>query len=276
MILATDTPVRLSHPLMTFWRSPGVLQLDSTDTAIVLDRVPHQLSQAVALLTSPHSRAELCTQLPDLDPNWIDWLYQKLATLGLLTDSPLTPHFSVLVSGRGPLASRVSAGLTQLGLNPGQGRFDPTDPGVDLVILADRFAEPDRALTDQLTAAGSSFLIVRIEPARAIVGPLLVAGVTACLRCDDLAHCQLDRHWPRELAQLCLQPTVPDPALLAWAAATAVLQVRSWMETGIAEVLGRCLELGLTDFRLRQRSWPPQPACQCGSANLDRLGTLAE
>jgi hypothetical protein len=275
MLSATDTPVRLSHPLMTFWRSEGVLQLDSAGTAIVFDHVPEQLADAVALLAQPRTRAELTAQLLTLDPDWIDWLCDHLTNLGLLTECPPMPALTVSVSGQGPLATQIANALTQLRMRVSRRTVEPGDPSTDLVVLADRFAEPDRALTDQLCAAGTPFLVVRLEPARAVVGPLVVAGTTACLRCDDLAHCQLDRHWPRVLAQLCQRPTIPDPGLLAWAVATASIQARSWAETGVAEVLGRCLELDLPDFRLRSRDWPPDPGCVCGSGTMDRLGTLA-
>lgn len=274
MSQAIDRPLRLSRPTMALCSGDGSLQLDSATTAILLKQVPDQLAQAITLLGNPHSRADLAARLPNLERDWIDWLCDQLFNFGLVTEEPLPTPPVVQLCGRGALAARMATALTQAGVPVRRGWVEPIDCHADLVVLADRYAEPDRAQTDQLCAAQVPYLVVRLEPAKAVVGPLVMAGVTSCLRCDDLARCRLDRSWPRTLAQLCAHPIAADPTLLAWAVATATIQIRGWADTGQAEVMGRCLELGLSDYRLRSRSWPPHPGCTCGSAKLEPLGRL--
>ncbi len=126
-----------------------------------------------------------------------------------------------------------------------------------------RSAEPDRALTDALFRAGRPHLVVRLEPDRAVVGPLVLPGRTPCVRCQDLQRCRLDDAWPHLLAQLCREPVEPEPTLLAWAASTAAVQVRAWLNDGSPDTAGSTLELGLADFRLRSRAWTAHPRCGC-------------
>ena len=105
--------------------------------------------------------------------------------------------------------------------------------------------------------------MVRLEPDRAVVGPLVIPGRNPCVRCQDLNRCHLDAAWPHLLAQLCREAVAAEPTLLSWAASTAAVQVRAWFAGGSPETTGSTLELGLTDFRLSSRAWPAHPRCGC-------------
>lgn len=260
----------LRWPAVAVWRSTGVLQVGIDAPGVILDGVPSQLPAALALLARPSSAAELARLLPELDRTWIDWLVERLTASGLLTTHEVTPAARVAVVGNGVVAKAVAAGLVQAGLDS---RVRPletvaaelNDPASApaLTVLAVPTVEPDRTLTDELLRAGRPHLVVRLEPDRAVVGPLVVPGRTPCIRCVDLSRCRLDPAWPRLLAQLCREPVEPDPVLLAWAATTAAVQARAWIAGSVPETGGSSLELGLADFRLRGRSWPAHPRCGC-------------
>ena len=82
------------------------------------------------------------------------------------------------------------------------------------------------ARLDDWMRAGTPHLVVRERPGRPVLGPFVVPGATACLRCVD-AH--LGEHDPRRalvVEQVAttppLRPSEPDPALRALALAWAV------------------------------------------------------
>ena len=59
---------------------------------------------------------------------------------------------------------------------------DPRPP--DAGVLAG-VGEPDRELVDAWTRHGTPYVLVRLTEGRAVVGPFVVPGRTACLRCVE-------------------------------------------------------------------------------------------
>jgi hypothetical protein len=270
-LVAPSSTLRLSRPAVALWRSPGVLQVGLDSPALVLSGVPAGLPLAIELLARPQGTDDLARLVPDLDPEWIDWLVDRLTAAGLMRPPEAVSIAPLAVVGTGALAGAVRESLTRTGLHviraePAALAGDETAiaSGVpELVILAGEAAEPDRALTDALFRSGRPHLVVRLEPDRAVVGPLVMPGRSPCVRCQDLNRCRLDDAWPHLLAQLCREAVAPEPTLLAWAANTAAVQVRAWMAGGTPETTGSTLELGLADFRLHSRAWPAHPRCGC-------------
>ena len=269
--------VQLVHPMVTAWREPGVLHIGFDGRSFVLRGVPQQLGHAIELLAEPRTRRELAARLPGLDPAWITWLCQHLSTAGLLTHPSDVMPRPVLISGRGTLATSTMAMLRTSRLRPRQlPEHADLLPHDALVVVAAATAEPDRLLLNDLAKAGIEHLVVRAEPSRAVVGPLVDPAGGPCVRCDDLARARLDRGWPVLLAQLCTTEVRPDAGLCAWAAATAATAVRARLAGAPSELLGRSIELGLGEFRLRSRRWPLQPECGCHGHELwAGSGTLA-
>ncbi|MGV8908422.1 MAG: hypothetical protein ACOH1Y_05520 [Propionicimonas sp.] len=269
--MTAPAALRLSRPTTALWRSPGVLQVGLDSPALILSGVPKGLPLAVELLARPQGTNDLARLLPELDPAWVDWLVVRLSDAGLMC--PISPPAGsrLAVVGAGALADAVASSLAAPGvvvarLEPAPLAADETAArGVapDLVVLAGATAEPDRALTDALLRSGQCHLVVRLEPDRAILGPLVLPGRSPCVRCQDLNRCRLDDAWPHLLAQLCREKVHPEPTLLAWAAANAAVQVRAWLAGGSPETAGSTLELGLADYRLRSRRWPAHPGCGC-------------
>ncbi|HSK32453.1 MAG TPA: hypothetical protein VK903_03135, partial [Propionicimonas sp.] len=238
--MTPSSTLRLSRPAVAVWRSPGVLQVGLDSPALVLSDVPTELPLAIELLARPQGTEDLARLLPDLDPAWIDWLVDRLAAAGLMGPSQGANGAALTLVGAGTLADAVRACLTSAGLPvvraepaalAGDDRVGSS--GVpELVILAGEAVEPDRALTDALFRSGRAHLVVRLEPDRAVVGPLVIPGRTPCVRCQDLNRCRLDDAWPHLLAQLCREAATPEPTLLAWAASTAAVQVQAWLAGG--------------------------------------------
>ena len=104
-----------------------------------------------------------------------------------------------------------------------------------------------------------------------VVGPLVVAGRSACLRCLDLARSDRDPAWPLILAQLAGRQ--PDPAacdapLAAAVAALAAAQSLAFIDrpAEAGATMNGTLELVLPDWQWRRRSLPPHRDCDCAGS----------
>jgi bacteriocin biosynthesis cyclodehydratase domain-containing protein len=143
------------------------------------------------------------------------------------------------------------------------------DRGPDLVILTDTVV-PEPARVAALVAAGVPHLTVRMRDGTGIVGPLVVPGLTSCLRCADLQRCDRDECWPHLAAQLAGKIQRADVAgthaTAAFAAAQALDAVR-WLK-GAAAPPATCnatVELDVYSADVRHRAWPAHAACSCGA-----------
>jgi bacteriocin biosynthesis cyclodehydratase domain-containing protein len=140
-------------------------------------------------------------------------------------------------------------------------------PLPDLAILVGRHPLELRA---SLMQEQIPHLAVSADEAIGVVGPLVIPGRTACLRCLDLHRTDRDPAWPLILAQLAGR--TPEPlacdaplaaAVAAHAAAQALALIDRRAEAGAA--LNGTLELVLPTWQWRRRTWPPHPDCDCGS-----------
>jgi hypothetical protein len=159
----------------------------------------------------------------------------------------------------------------------------PLPPGApaDLVVLARAWAASD-PLADRIHRSGVPHLVAAIRGQIGVVGPLVVPGVTSCLRCADLNRRDADPRWPRLAAQLTGSDPPPSGATVTCllTAATAALQVLSYLDgSGSPATLGATIEVRPPDHTPRRRRWPAHPACGCGAAESppspDLLATLA-
>lgn len=111
-------------------------------------------------------------------------------------------------------------------------------------------------------------LVACVRELRGIVGPLVVPGVSGCLRCQRMHRTDRDPAWPRIAAQLTSgrgATEACDVVLATAVAATAAAQALAYLDGRSAPVatIGGSLELTLPDWRWRRRSWPPHPRCGC-------------
>lgn len=135
----------------------------------------------------------------------------------------------------------------------------------DLAVLAGR-ADPEEVTV--LLRRRVPHIAVHADEAIGVVGPLVVPGHTACLRCADLARAGRDSAWPLILAQAAGPPRACDTVLAAGTAALAAHQVLTFLDrAGTAPAtLNGTLELVLPDWRWHRRTWLPHPACTCGAS----------
>ena len=141
---------------------------------------------------------------------------------------------------------------------------NPADSGpTDVVVLVDEHAARP-VVADGLLADGVVHLSVVLRDTDALIGPLVLPGRSACLRCVDRRRTDADPWWPLTRDGLCRGPRRPADAATAHAVAgLAALQVLSHLDGVPATAVGACLELLLPEGRVRARGWAPHPGCGC-------------
>lgn len=183
-----------------------------------------------------------------------------------------------LLVGRGRLAEAAGAAVARTGvdlthrdvLGPVSDRAGEArgraDPAYGLVLLVGDDAVGTAAAA-ALLGAQLDHLAVVAGVDRATVGPLVVPGRSACLRCLELHRTDRDPAWPAISAQL----DRPAPAargessLLALCAALVALQVACWADGRRRPAsLGATLTATLPDGLTSRRPWPMHPRCGCG------------
>lgn len=167
---------------------------------------------------------------------------------------------------RGKAVARAAARLVpDAVVTPPPQRLSP-----DLVVLADVQAPPAR-LVDRLLDDGVAHLPVRLRDGVGVVGPLVLPGRTACLRCLDMHRADRDPGWPGVAAQLVGRPGRADPACVVATAALGTAQALAALDaTAGPPVLDAVLELDVAAATLVTRHWSRHPRCPCGGARHAR------
>lgn len=145
-------------------------------------------------------------------------------------------------------------------------RCDP-----DVVVFTEGHPSPYQ--TDELLRRDVAHLLAVVKEARGVVGPFVLPGRTACLRCQDLHRTDRDPAWPQVCAQLTqprpVRPPGPaacDVALAAVVAGMAAVHVVGWIDSGRSgrpPSLAGTVEVELPTGSVRRRTWHPHPACGC-------------
>jgi hypothetical protein len=173
---------------------------------------------------------------------------------------------------------RIGAGIASLLATSGVGRVvhagtgndgskSPGQERPDLAVLVGRQPLDLRA---SLMRELIPHLAASADEAIGIVGPLVIPGRTACLRCMDLTRSERDPAWPLILAQLAgraPEPLACDAPLAAAVAAQAAAQALSFIDRAAAAgaVTNGTLELFLPEWQWRRRTWPHHRDCACDS-----------
>lgn len=140
----------------------------------------------------------------------------------------------------------------------------------DLVILTDSLVpRPERV--DRLMTSLTNHLVVRVRDTTGIVGPLVVPGLTSCLRCADLHRCDRDVRWPHLATQLAGKVQLTDLASTHATAAFAVAQAfdaLAWLRGSMTRpaTCDASVEVTPSAATTRHRGWPAHPSCPCGAA----------
>ena len=203
----------------------------------------------------------------------------------------------VRIHGNGRVAGTVAGLLKASGIGrvadvgnaqPGNAQPGTAQPGTAQPGKARRGAAgADKARPDLAVLVGRQPLEVRdslmreqlphlaasADEAIGIVGPLVIPGRTACLRCLDVTRADLDPAWPLILAQLAgrePEPLACDAPLAAAVAAQAAAQALAYIDRTVTAVAvtGATLELVLPGWQWRRRTWPRRRDCSCGSTTF--------
>jgi hypothetical protein len=171
----------------------------------------------------------------------------------------------IWVHGGGRVAASLASLLTASGVGRVSHAGSAPAARPDLAILVGR---PGMDLRADLMRRQVPHLATSADEAIGIVGPLVLPGRSACLRCLDLTRTDRDPAWPLILAQLVGRPPEPlacDAPLAAAVAAHAAAQALGFIDqpAEAAAAVNGTLELVLPSWQWRRRTWPAHPDCGC-------------
>lgn len=133
--------------------------------------------------------------------------------------------------------------------------------------------EADRERTDAWMRADVPHLLVRCVEGRVRVGPFVVPGVTACLRCVDAHDGERDPRHALVVRQYAAAPPpgpAPEPVpydLVDVALVVAVRDLGTWVDGRRPRSWSATVDVG-TDLRLTEHRWGRHPACGCAWQQL--------
>ena len=242
--------------------------------------------------TTPRALLEAESAAAGLTARDVAQVLHRLAAAGLLeTPADPAPAPAVRLVGTGQLGQRLAELLLEAGVDvhladaddasavadggplprsTGRGRLRPvnhwTKPDglvLPLSVVAVDTVEVDRVLTAHLLRTDQPHLVLRSSGAGVTVGPLVLPGRTACVRCTDLTRRDVDPAWPVLLDQLVRLHRPAHPVATAWGAAVAAAHVLAHLGGVLPESAGATLDLDEADHLVRWRAWPPHAACGC-------------
>ncbi|MEP9383820.1 hypothetical protein [Nocardioides sp. KR10-350] len=175
----------------------------------------------------------------------------ELRAAGLVTSAATAPPAPVSYDGPPDLVEEFRS------------LIGPTDPAAARIVVLLSPGPLPRERTDPLVRAGTPHLVVEGAPDAWTVGPLVVPGVTACLRCVDAARGETDPRRGLVLGQVARSRVQAHDRLLRavalpWAAREALVYAAGERPTAWSAT---------TTFRrtgpVEETSWPRHPHCGC-------------
>lgn len=176
------------------------------------------------------------------------------------------------------VATRVSDLLSEAGgtarcLDHGEPPVPTAPSGEGTVGVLVSVGEPRREQLDPWIRAQVPHLVVRLLEGEALLGPFVLPGETACLRCVDAHHTDLDPAWPLLVAQHAdastrgradSLPEPVDPVLATLVGAWAAREVLTRLEGVHPAVTSSTLRLDARVTCLSSQVWARHPDCGCG------------
>lgn len=187
----------------------------------------------------------------------------------LLAEPSRRPTGRVAVTGFGhPSGERMVARLQSL---VGTSGLTLAAAVADVAVVAG-VGEPPRELVDRWQRAGVPYVLVRIVEGYAVVGPFVVPGRTACLRCLDATATDEDPAWPLLVEQYSDassrdrkdgMPEPCDPLLADLACAWAARDVVSYLSDHRPSTWSVTVRIDPLLHDVRSTDWLRHPACGC-------------
>ena len=280
-------PLYALNPAMpVLLRPDGAVQVGWDPHRAVLVHPPGGLAAAglaelLRSMRSPIPITELQRQAADRglhDADGLTHLVAQLVRAGVVTRGCRQSGgraASIRVHGRGPLSDLLVEALRCSGArvaHSSQPHAAVSSTEVDLVVLSDYLVADPRMVRD-LHSHGVAHLAVRVRDGTGLVGPLVIPGVTSCLRCADLHRSDRDAAWPAIAAQLRETVGVADRATLLATSALALSQVNRVIaavrgrqavpDPGPPQALNATLELDVNAGAIAARQWTRHPLCSC-------------
>lgn len=135
----------------------------------------------------------------------------------------------------------------------------------ELVVIATS-GPPSDDLIEQCRAERLPCLFLAVRANRAVIGPLALPIGSSCPRCLDLHRRDRDPAWPYLAVQLdtpSRRAEAAESALCQLGVAIAAIQALAFLDGEAPATIDGTLEVNLPDWRVRRRSWPPHPSCEC-------------
>ncbi|MGU3654862.1 cyclodehydratase [Mycolicibacterium sp. A43C] len=280
----------LNPSMPVLWRPDGTVQVGWDPRRAVQVHPPagltaSTLAQLLRTLQDPATADELTSRATELGAQHaavaVADLLAALVRAGVvISPSPAHRPVAVRIHGRGPLSDLLAGALrcsaTRV-TRSSRAHAAVTSEKTDLVLLADALVADPRVLRD-LHAARIPHLPVLVRDGTGLVGPLVLPGVTSCLRCADLHRRDRDGAWPAIAAQLRHSVGTADRATLLGTAALALTQVDRVVRTLRADTdaaadteagtpapltLDHTVEFDVARGSVVTKHWSRHPSCRC-------------
>lgn len=274
----------LNPAMPVLWRPDGTVQIGWDPRRAVQVHPPagltaSTLAQLLRSMQDPTTADELVSRATELGMQRpavaVADLLAALVRAGVvISPSPAHRPVAVRIHGRGPLSDLLAGALrcsaTRV-TRSSRAHAAVTSDKTDLVLLADALVADPRVLRD-LHAARIPHLPVLVRDGTGLIGPLVLPGVTSCLRCADLHRRDRDEAWPAIAAQLRHSVGTADRATLLGTAALALTQVDRVVRTLRADTdtdtpvpltLDRTVEFDVARGSVVTKHWSRHPSCRC-------------
>jgi bacteriocin biosynthesis cyclodehydratase domain-containing protein len=167
----------------------------------------------------------------------------------------------VAVIGEGMVADQIRA------LLPVSRVAQAADPDIADLLLMASDDEISRQAADAAMHRGVAHLWISLRDLVGVVGPFVVPGQTACLRCVDAARGDLDPAWLTLVESAVAKPlavAASDPVMASLVAAWAVHETALWGSDIRPQTYGHVLEIPYGSGAVEVVRVERHPQCGCG------------